>query len=405
MGTRTAAPTQEIITRAERLEEVCAEWAECPVIGFDTEFVGEDTYHPELCLVQVAVPGRLFLIDPYEVGSLQPFWRLLHDPQRISVVHAGREEIRLCKLLSGAPPANLFDLQLAAGLVSTSYPLGHAAVAQIYLGQRLSKGETLTEWRRRPLTPEQIRYAFDDVRYLLKLHEKLHARLTKLGRSEWVKEEAQRLIQRAGSAETLVEEERWRKLRGVGALDRRKLAQVRALFAWRDARAQAGNRPARTIIRDDLLVEIVKRDPRETADLSVIRGLHHRDLNEIVAVVRAARDLPLEDCPEVAERGVDSPQMTLVSAILIAALGDFCTREHLALGLVGTSNEVRTLVRAAISGEPVPRMPLTEGWRARFVLPELLALLAGRRWLRIANPRSGSPFEYRNREDLPPDRE
>jgi ribonuclease D len=97
--------------------------------------------------------------------------------------------------------------------------------------------------------------------------------------------------------------------------------------------------------------------------------------------------------------------MTLVSAILIAALGDFCTREHLALGLVGTSNEVRTLVRAAISGEPVPRMPLTEGWRARFVLPELLALLAGRRWLRIANPRSGSPFEYRNREDLPPDRE
>ncbi|MFQ3593219.1 MAG: HRDC domain-containing protein [Gemmataceae bacterium] len=399
MATRMAAPTQEIITRAERLEEACAQWAACPVIGFDTEFVGEDTYHPELCLVQVAVPGQLYLIDPYEVGSLDPFWRLLHDPCRISVVHAGREEVRLCRLLSGAPPANLFDVQLAAGLVSTSYPLGHAAVVQIYLGQRLSKGETLTEWRRRPLTPEQIRYAYDDVRYLLKLHEKLSVRLAKLGRSDWIKEEGQRLIQRVGGVEPSVEEERWRKLRGVGGLDRRRLAQVRALFAWRDARAQAGNRPARTILRDDLLVEIVKRDPRVAADLSVVRGLNHRDLDEIVAVLHQAREVPLEDCPEVAERGVDSPQLALVSAILVAALGDFCHREQLALGLVGTSNDVRTLVRAALAGEPLPRMPLTEGWRARFVLPELLALLAGRRWLRIANPRSPSPLEYRPRDE------
>jgi len=394
-----AAATQEIITQAERLEELCAEWAACPVIGWDTEFVGEDTYHPELCLVQVAVPGRLYLIDPYEVGSLACFWRLLHDPNRVSVVHAGREEVRLCRLFSGVPPANLFDVQLAAGLVSTSYPLGHAAVVQIYLGQRLSKGETLTEWRRRPLTPEQIRYAFDDVRYLLKLHEKLGARLAKLGRSEWIKEEGQRLIQRAGCVETSVEEERWRKLRGVGGLDRRRLAQVRALFAWRDARAQAGNRPARTIIRDDLLVEVVKRDPRQPADLSVIRGLPHRDLSEIVAVLQQAREVPLEQCPEAAERGVDSPQLNLVSAILTAALGDFCHRQQLALGLVATSNEVRTLVRAALAGEPLPQMPLTEGWRARFVLPELLALLSGRRWLRIANPRSNSPLQYRPHDE------
>jgi ribonuclease D len=389
-----AAPTQEIITSASRLKALCAEWASSSVLGFDTEFVGEDTYHPELCLVQVALPGQLFLIDPYETGPLDPFWRLLHDPNRVSVVHAGREEVRICRVLSGAPPANLFDLQLAAGLVSTSYPLGHAAVAQIYLGQRLSKGETLTEWRRRPLTPEQIRYAFDDVRFLLKLYEKLQARLAKLGRSEWIREEAERLIYRSGSPEAQVEEERWRKLKGIGGLDRRKLALVRALFTWRDAKALAADRPTRTIVRDDLLVEIAKRDPRSLEDLNVIRGLHHRDLHEILGTLAEARALPLQACPEPPERGIDPPQMSLVSAILIAALGDFCAREQLAMGLVGTTNDVRNLVRAAILGEPIPSMPLTQGWRARFVLPELLALLRGRRSLRIANPRCLSPFEY-----------
>ncbi|MBY0227948.1 MAG: ribonuclease D, partial [Gemmataceae bacterium] len=155
---------EEIVATPEAFAACCAHLASCPVLGFDTEFVGEHAYHPELCLVQVAVPGKLYVIDPLAVGPLDPFWKLLHDPARVAVVHAGREEVRLCRVLSGSPPANLFDLQIAAGFVGLNWPMSHAGLVQHLLGQRMAKGETLTDWRRRPLTAEQMRYAFDDVR-------------------------------------------------------------------------------------------------------------------------------------------------------------------------------------------------------------------------------------------------
>src|SRR5262249_52897795 len=242
---------EEVISTPEQLTRCCEYLATQKVLGFDTEFVGEDTYHPRLCLVQVACAERLYLIDPFTAGPLDSFWKLLHDPERTSVVHAGREEVRLCRLLSAQAPANLFDLQLAAGLVGMTYPMGHGGLVNELLSVRLSKGETLTEWRRRPLTPEQVRYAFDDVRYLLRLYDKLHAKLKKLDRLGWLREECSRL-ETASEPDTMAADERWRKLKGVGSLDRKKLAVVRALFEWREARAEELNRPARTVVRDDL---------------------------------------------------------------------------------------------------------------------------------------------------------
>src|SRR3954452_19029868 len=106
--------TEEIVSTPQELTHCCAFLAGCPIIGLDTEFVGEDTFHPRLCLVQVAAPGRLFLIDPLSAGPLDEFWKLLLDPARQVIVHAGREEVRLCRLWAGQAPANLFDLQLAA---------------------------------------------------------------------------------------------------------------------------------------------------------------------------------------------------------------------------------------------------------------------------------------------------
>src|SRR5947209_20614095 len=130
---------EEIVTRPEELAACCAFLASCPHFGFDTEFVGEDSYHPRLCLVQVATDGRLFLIDPLTAGPLDAFWRLVVDPSRVAVVHAGREEVRLCRLWAGQAPGNLFDLQIAAGLVGYTYPLGHGAVVHHVLGVHLPK--------------------------------------------------------------------------------------------------------------------------------------------------------------------------------------------------------------------------------------------------------------------------
>ena len=331
------------------------------------------------------------MLDPLSVGSLEPFWRLVIDPSRLSIVHAGREEVRLCRLGGGAPPGNLFDLQLAAGLAGHAYPLSHGALINQVLGIQLTKGETLTEWRGRPLTPEQIRYAFDDVRYLLPARAKISARLERLGRVEWAKEEFARLAQNAAPEEP--NNERWRKLRGLGSLDRRKLAAVRALYYWREEVAARTNRPPRTIVRDDLIVEIARRNPTRERDLQVVRGLPKRDLEAIVQTVVAARALPTAECPEPADRDQDPNQVGLVTNVLTAVLGDYCARNRLASNLVASTADVKMLVRARLAGEgPPARSILTRGWRSEHVLPALQAVLEGRRVVRIADPRAEAPL-------------
>jgi ribonuclease D len=384
---------EEIIAQPEELRACCALLASCPHFGFDTEFVGEDTYHPRLCLVQVATPERLFLIDPLTAGPLDAFWKLVVDPARVVVVHAGREEVRLCRLWTGHTPGNLFDLQLAAGLVGLPYPMGHGPLVNQVVGMQLAKGETLTEWGHRPLTAAQVRYAFDDVRYLLPAWQKLSGRLEKLGRTEWAREEFGRLARNAAPEDPVGE--KWRKLRGLGSLDRRRLAVVRALFVWREEVAARANRPARVILRDDLIVEIARRNPTRERDLQVVRGLARRDLESIVRVVAEARALSAEECPVPIDREQDPSQVQLVSSVLMAVLGDLCARRHLAPNLVASTTDVKLLVRARLAGGPLPEDSLlTHGWRAAQVLPDLLAVLEGRRALRVADVRVEAPFTY-----------
>ncbi len=393
---RVVGLNEHVITQPQELAACCEQLAGCARFGFDTEFVGEDSYHPRLCLIQVATEQGLFLIDPFTVGPLDAFWEVLLDPAKLVIVHAGREEVRLCHLWSGRTPANLFDLQIAAGLSGLTYPLGHGNLVNHVLGVRLSKGETLTEWRTRPLTRAQIRYAFDDVRYLLAVHQRLSARLEKLGRTEWAREEFARLTVNATPDEsgTLTATEKWRKLKGLGSLDRRRLAVVRELYAWREETAARTNRPPRSIVRDDLLIEIARRNPTKPRDLQVVRGLPKRDLDAIVQTVERARNLPAEKFPALAEREQDPNQVGFVVSILMAALGDFCAREHLAQGLVASSQDIKALVRARLQGEPLDDSVLTSGWRAGHVLPHLQAILEGRRAVRVRDLRAEAPLDY-----------
>jgi ribonuclease D len=390
--------SEEIVTQPEDLAACCAYLATCPRFGLDTEFVGEDTYHPRLCLVQIATAERLILIDPLTAGPLDAFWKLVVDPAHLVVVHAGREEVRLCRLWGGQAPGNLFDLQIAAGLVGLPYPLGHGTLVQQVLGVQLAKGETLTEWRERPLTRAQVRYAFDDVRYLLPAWQRLHERLENLGRTQWAREEFARLAVSALPEEGVPE--KWRKLRGLGSLDRRRLAVVRQLYAWREETAAELNRPARTIVRDDLLIEIARRNPTRERDLQVVRGLARRHLGAIVRVVEEVRALPAEQLPRLPEREQDPQQVGLVANVLTAVLGDFCARRQLANNLVASNADVKGLVRAKLQGAPPPADSLlAQGWRAEHVLPYLLAVLDGRRAVRVRDIGTEAPFDLVETED------
>ncbi len=384
---------EAVVADPKALAECCAHIAACPVIGLDTEFIGEQTFIPDLCLIQVATPERLVLIDPLSCGPLDAFWEHIADPKRTIVVHAGREEIRLCHFASGQLPGSLFDIQIAAGLLGHGYPLGYGALIQEILGIRVSKGETLTNWRSRPLTPKQVRYAFDDVRYLLPLWERLAERLNEFGRQSWLDEETTTLKHRAVVENPAIE--KWRKLRGIGTLDRRRLAIVREIYVWREEKAARVNRPSRTVLRDDLIIEIARRDPQIEADLSTLRGLGRADFTGILQAVEQARSLPADEWPEAVERDSDSMQVVLLSNLLGAVLVDLCTRKQITAGIVATTQDVKWLVRARLRNEPPPaESHLTHGWRKEHILPELQMILEGRRSLRIGNFANDAVIEY-----------
>jgi ribonuclease D len=284
-------------------------------------------------------------------------------------------------------------LQLAAGLVGFNYPIGYGGLIRELLEVRLDKHETLTDWRRRPLTPSQVRYAFDDVRFLLPLADKLTRRLHRHHRGEWMVEECASLVRRSLGEEPGIE--RWRKLKGVASLDRKRLAIVREIYFWRETAAARFNRPARQVLRDDLIAEIARKNPHKVHDIEVIRGIPKREAADILAAVQAARSLPPEQLPTATVRDDDPAQVGLAVGLLAAVLGDVCARQKLAASLVGSNNDLRELVRATKSGRPVPvGNALSQGWRASAVLPHLLDVLQGRRAIRLGNLHDDAPFDY-----------
>ena len=229
------------------------------------------------------------------------------------------------------------------------------------------------------------------MRYLLPLESRLSRRLAELKRQPWAEEECSASIRRAVAEEP--GQERWRKVKGIGGLNPRELAVLHAIYQWRDRYAERKNRPPRTLLRDDILVEIARRSHERSFDLSQLRGVPRGELEVIAEAVRTARALPREDWPTVAEREVDSPHVSQLANLLAVVLADFAAREHLAPNLIASHADLKTLVRAR---QPECRLPpdspFFSGWRATAVLPYLEAVLDGRVGIRVQDPKSPTPL-------------
>ncbi len=393
---RTDRGSFEIVTTDSQLGELVRRLADHAHIGFDTEFVSEHTYRSQLCLLQIAAPGVLAVVDTLEVRELEPFWRLLAEPGRKTVVHAGREEMGFILHAIQARPAELFDVQVAAGLVDHDYPAGYAALVRRFLNLPTNKGETRTDWRQRPLTQAQLEYAVDDVRHLERLWRKLEDRLESLGRTAWMQEEM--ATWQDDVTESFVRK-RWRRISGLGGLSRRELAIARELWHWRDAVAEQRDMPPRRVLRDDLLVELCKRKSADERQISAVRGMQRSDLRHILKGLSAAigrgLDLPEDECPGGERHRAPPPQLAMLGQFLATAVAGLCRQMQLAPALVGTSSDMRDLLAHKLGyrdedrdGDPL----LASGWRQEVVGAVVDDLLAGRAALRIGDVRSHDPL-------------
>jgi len=381
----------------KKLAQFCDEIADAPVIGFDTEFISEDSYRPELCLIQVAAGDTLGIIDPLAAGDVSSFWRVLAAPGHITIVHAGREEFRFCAHSIGERPSGWFDIQLAAGFVGLEYPAAYSTLISKLLNKTLPKGETRTDWRRRPLSDRQLEYALHDVIYLAPIRDLLMTRLKKLDRVSWVEEDLERWQNQLEHDES---RERWRRVSGINGLSRRSLAIVQEIWKWRDAEAQRRDCPQRRVLRDDLIVELARRKTSDPRRIQALRGLervkrHHEELAERIQV---ALDLPDDQTPEPFSRGgKNSAQFGLLGQYLNCALGTICRSAKLAPTVVGTIQDVRDLVafRLGIDQPSGGRTPaLAEGWRADVVGRVIDDLLAGKLAIRVEDVLADQPLAF-----------
>lgn len=389
----------EYVETQPQLSALCDRLRSESYIYFDTEFVSEDVYLPDLCLVQISAGDILAIVDPKRIDDMNPFWDLIANGDHISVVHSGREEFLFCYRATGKPPANLFDTQIAGGLIGMEYPASFGNLILRLLDEKLPKGETRTDWRVRPLSSRQIEYALNDVAYLGPAARELEKELDKLDRTAWMQEEMQSwqdaLIESTQRA-------RWRNVSGTGSLNRRALAVVRELWKWRDKRASAANIPARRILRDDLIAELAKRKSANVKQIRAIRGMQRSDLNryfeEIAEAIQIALDLDDADCPSSQPNWNQGKQYVVLGQFLSAALGSICREAKVAPSLACTVQDVRDLVAYHLDGAP-ETPSLAQGWRAEVIGKTIEELLDGTLVVRIGDPRAVEPLSFDRRSE------
>lgn len=362
-----------------------------PWVAFDTEFVSEYTYYPELCLIQVATPEGLWVVDPVELSDLNPFWQALCEGDHLTIVHAGREEILFCQRAVQATPKHWFDAQLAAGMVGLEYPASYGKIIQKLLDQRLTKGETRTDWRRRPLTRAQLEYALNDVIYLKPVHAALVDRLEDLGRRAWFAEETTAWQYRVLEVDT---KERWRRVSGAGNLSAKKLAIVRELWQWREAEAQRRDVPVKRVLRDDLIVELARRDSASVDQIRAIRGMQRRDLSvHVPALAKCIQAAAGQRVDTGRNPRKELPrQVDAIAQFLNTALASICREQAISPQIVGTVQDVKDLVidRLELGGSTQPKLLST--WRREFAGEALIEAIDGKLSLRIGDPRSEFPI-------------
>ena len=280
------------------LVEFCSGLRGAAWLALDTEFIREQTYYPQLCLIQIASTDQIACIDPLALPSLEPLLAILYDLTVTKVLHAAYQDLEVFYNLCGAVPTPIFDTQLAAAALGYGNQVGYASLAQQMLDVELAKIHTRVNWRQRPLAPEWLAYAADDVRHLRDIYQQQLTMLTARGELEGLAESFAALADPARYQPQ--PQEAWRRIR-----DHQRLrggpqqAALQALAAWREEQAIRDDRPRRWILHDGPLLDMARYLPTDLESLAQIHRLppatlrrHGRTLLTLIAAARAETPEP-----------------------------------------------------------------------------------------------------------------
>lgn len=345
-----------LIDTPAALEDLVGSLSGNTALGMDTEFLRERTYRAELCLLQVTGPTGPVCIDPIALTDLSPLMSITGEAGPQKILHSARQDLEvLWPVIGRVLP--VFDTQVAAGLAGFAAQIGYAELVRRILDIELPKGQTRTDWSRRPLSPEQVVYALDDVRYLRALHDHLSEQLDRLGRSSWLREDLLKLTDPVGLVPDPARA--WQRFKGVSHLDPGRQRLLSALAEWRERRAISKNRPRGWILDDALIKEITESVPRTLDALSNIpampEGIVKHSGEELCALIQGA-DIE-HPPPPLPKRSRPDPAILQQVKRLTEALKRFANELDLASEVLATRKELEALA----AGRRVDEV--FSGWR------------------------------------------
>ncbi|MGN6269252.1 MAG: ribonuclease D [Sphingomonas sp.] len=375
----------DLIEDSASLANLCRRLADSPFVCVDTEFMRENTFWPELCLIQIADENEAAAIDPLAPGiDLAPLLQLLTNNEDVlKVFHAGGQDLEIIYNMTGTTPHPLFDTQIAAMALGQGEQVGYGNLVDAWLGVTVDKGARFTDWSRRPLDKRQIDYAIADVTHLAAIFPKMLQKLKKTGRGQWLDQEMERLADPANYAND--PDLAWKRVRIPGRKPE-VLGRLKALARWREIEARAKNLPRGRIMKDETLADLAGSPPRKQADLARVRGLSGawagNDIGgRLMEALADAEPLPADELPARDDRKPGLGKEGALVADLLKLLLKIRAREiDVAPKLLARSDDLEALAAGRRDG-----LSILEGWRYEQFGHDALDLVEGRLGFAVRN--------------------
>jgi ribonuclease D len=364
------------ITRTDDLIAAVEVLARGDFLCVDTEFHRETTYWPVLCLIQAAGPGGEFVIDPLAEGmDLTPFLQLIADASRVKVFHAARQDLEIFTRLIGTPPGPVFDTQIAAMALGLGDSISYDSLVQQLVGVSIDKSSQFTDWIRRPLTPKQLTYAMGDVTHLRTAYVKMREALRSKGRESWVASEMAELCD--PELYDTDPAKAWQRLK-LRRPKRDYLAALVAIAAWREATAQASDKPRRRILQDDAIQELAEQRPRDAEALERLRAVPNgfsrsRLGQELLKVIADAVREPERFAPVLEKEVPRNPAPPGATDMLKVLLKTVSDEAGLAPRLIANASDLEAIAQGRLK-----ETACASGWRRELFGARAEALLEGR---------------------------
>lgn len=337
------------------------------VIGLDTEFMRTDTFYARLALIQAEIGGRTAVIDAPALRGLAALAARLADARSVCVMHSASEDLEALSAIIPSGPAVLFDTQIAAAMTGFGPGLSYQKLVAALLGVDLPKGETRSDWLKRPLSRAQLEYAAQDVEHLPQVHALLAAKLAELGRGEWLAEDCRRLVDKVCRSEPDTQPQR--AYPRASDWPRESQALLRRILLWREAMARALDKPRSWILDDARMLDLAAHPPHDGADLferckglRALRGPQREELLDVLRAPPTAEEVDFAPIPPSAS----AADRRLLTALREAVAG-IAQSLNLPEGLLCPRRHLESLV--AERGWPIA----LEGWRKPLLHDALMA--------------------------------